>query len=590
MKWKIICFWLFVFAGLWFFFNSFGTSTFQRQEEVQLFISEWVVIRDILSVPGGFCTLAGQSLVQYYTSPQFVLWVNCSFICAIGFLCYLLLQKITPQGYNLLLALFPVLGLVKAHTSFFYVLDGTVGLFLLLFFSIIFIRIRQTAVQLLYGMASVVFIYGLTGQLTALYGLVVIFMSLLCRREKWLASLVTFLIGLFLTYISIRLVVNIPLTDGIYSERYQESQLQPDSYIYYIWIRFTTLLLILFETSFAMKFFQGKKRPVKIVIASCLWGTLVCFSEFCLPGPSEVRNNHMNELSILEQKKDWDMIIREHSKKETTDYVSLNYLNMALAQKGILGDQLFHYDQKGPQSLLASWDRTYYMSCLLSDIHYMIGDISLSEGYAMEGLTLAKRGGSPRILQRLVKISLIRKDWALANKYLGILGRLPNYRQWAKQYTSYIHHPERIEQDGELAMKTRAIFQPDNLLCLIDLDSLWTGHFSEPGVNRLAWEYLGCSYLLAKKMEKFKAYLLRANTFLQGHSLPVHFQEAALVLAVKDLSVLNMVSVQPEIVQRYKQFQKDISKIQNNGDELPWFYRQYGDTFWFYYYCKKLNE
>ena len=46
MKWKIICFWLFVFAGLWFFFfNSFGTSTFQRQEEVQLFISEWVVIR-----------------------------------------------------------------------------------------------------------------------------------------------------------------------------------------------------------------------------------------------------------------------------------------------------------------------------------------------------------------------------------------------------------------------------------------------------------------------------------------------------------------------------------------------------------------
>ena len=192
----------------------------------------------------------------------------------------------------------------------------------------------------------------------------------------------------------------------------------------------------------------------------------------------------------------------------------------------------------------------------------MIGDISLSEGYAMEGLTLAKRGGSPRILQRLVKISLIRKDWALANKYLGILGRLPNYRQWAKQYTSYIHHPERIEQDGELAMKTRAIFQPDNLLCLIDLDSLWTGHFSEPGVNRLAWEYLGCSYLLAKKMEKFKAYLLRANTFLQGHSLPVHFQEAALVLAVKDLSVLNMVSVQPIPTNRFGNTESNPLSIQ----------------------------
>lgn len=39
------------------------------------------------------------------------------------------------RGYNLLLALFPVLGLLKAHTSSFYVLDGTVGLILLLLFS-----------------------------------------------------------------------------------------------------------------------------------------------------------------------------------------------------------------------------------------------------------------------------------------------------------------------------------------------------------------------------------------------------------------------------------------------------------------------
>lgn len=50
----------------------------------------------------------------------------------------------------------------------------------------------------------------------------------------------------------------------------------------------------------------------------------------------------------------------------------------------------------------------------------------------MEGLTLAKRGGSPCMLQRLVKISLIRRDFALADKYLDILGRLPGYRRWRK--------------------------------------------------------------------------------------------------------------------------------------------------------------
>ena len=94
---------------------------------------------------------------------------------------------------------------------------------------------------------------------------------------------------------------------------------------------------------------------------------------------------------------------------------------MALAQKEVLGDSLFHFEPKGPQSLLTSWDRTYYTSALLSDIHYHIGDISLSESYAMEGLTLAKRGGSPRMLQRFVDICLIREEWDLATKYLHIL-------------------------------------------------------------------------------------------------------------------------------------------------------------------------
>lgn len=207
----------------------------------------------------------------------------------------------------------------------------------------------------------------------------------------------------------------------------------------------------------------------------------------------------------------------------------------------------------------------------------------------MEGLTLAKRGGSPRMLQRLVWISLIRRDFALADKYLGILRRLPGYRRWAEKYAGYVRHPERIGQDEELALKTMPAFQPDNLLCLIDIDSLWAGHLSEPGVNRVAWEYLGCSYLLAKEMEKFGTFLLHAGTFSQERLLPVHFQEAALVLAVGDLSVLDKISVRPEIVERYKQFREDIPKIKNSSDGLPWLYRQYGDTFWFYYYCKKLN-
>lgn len=100
MKGRTLVFWLLVFVGLWVFFWSFGTSTFQRQEEVQLFIPEWKVIRDMLSVPGGFCAVAGQALVQYLCLFPVCMLVNSAFLCATGFLCYLLLQEITARGYN----------------------------------------------------------------------------------------------------------------------------------------------------------------------------------------------------------------------------------------------------------------------------------------------------------------------------------------------------------------------------------------------------------------------------------------------------------------------------------------------------------
>lgn len=589
MKWKTPVFWLLVFTGLFFFFRSFNLYFYQRQEDMQLFIPEWEHIREMLSVPGGFCTIVGQALVQYYPNLPVALFINCSLLCAIGFLSYQFLQAIASRGYNLLLALVPVLALTKVHLRSDYVLDGTIGLFLMLLFLSVFLCIRKVRMRLLYGLGSTVAIYLLAGQLAALYSLLLVALTLFCRWEKGYYSLAALFLGLTLTYAGIRLAIYIPLTDGIYSERYQESQLQPDSYMYFVWIRFTILLLILFAVAYGMHFLPWKKRTGKILITGSTAFALFVFSGFCLPEPYDVQNHLMDKLSALERRQDWDAIIEMHQDQKMANPVSLNYLNMALAQKGILGDKLFHYEQSGPQSLLTTWNRTYFVSALLSDIHYNIGDISTSESYAMEGLTLAKRGGSPSMLQRLVKISLIRRDFVLAGKYIGLLSRLPNYRKWAQQYREYIDHFEKIGQDKELVAKSLPALASDNLLCLTDIDSLWMEHLSEPGVNRMALEYLGCSYLLAKEMEKFKSLLLHIAGIPEWQPLPIHFQEAALILAIDDASVLEKVSVYPEILEQCKQFQQAIRETDKDSNGLARLRKQYGDTFWFYYYCKKLG-
>lgn len=590
MKWKALAFWLLVFAGLFFFFRSFNIFFYQQQEEMQLFIPEWFFIRDLLFIPGGFCSVSGQMLVQYYPDLFIAISVNSLLISSTGVFCYLLLQTIARREYNLLLALVPVAALMKVHMNLNYVPDGTIGILLMLLLLFLFTVLRRKQVWFLYSLASTFVIYVLAGQMAALYGIALAALSFFQRKEKWPYSFFALFTGLGLSFLSTRLSLSIPLTDGIYSIRYQEKQMLPESFIYFVWIRYTLLLVILYLITYSLDKIMEGKRLGRIVVTgstAILVSLFICF--FCLPDRQDIQNRLIYELSYWERHQKWDNLIQMHKGKKIPNPISQNYLNMALAAKGELGDKLFHFDQQGPQSLIAPWDGSYYMSAMLSDIHYMIGDISTAESYAMEGLTLAKRTCSPRMLQRLIQTNLIRGEYAIARKYINLLERTPYYHTWAEKYKIYLCNPEKIAQDKELGTKKLPSIADDNLLCLVGMDSLWERHLSEPAVNRIALDYLGCSYLLAKEMNAFKALLLRIADKAEWQPLPIHFQEAALVLSVEDASVLEKIKVRPEIIRRCRQFQADIKQARNNPDGLGLLYRQYGDTFWFYYYCKQLN-
>ncbi len=590
MKWKALAFWLLVFAGLFFFFRSFNIFFYQQQEEMQLFIPEWFFIRDLLFTPGGFCSVSGQMLVQYYPDLFIAISVNSLLIGSTGVLCYLLLQTIAQREYNLLLALVPVAALTKVHMNLNYVPDGTIGILLMMLLLFIFTVLRRKQVWFLYSLASTFVIYILAGQMAALYGIALAALSFFQRKEKWPYAFFALFTGLGLSFFSTRLSLSIPLTDGIYSIRYQEKQMLPESFIYFVWIRYTLLLVILYLITYSLDKIKGEKLLGKIAVTgstAILVSLFICF--FCLPDRQDIQNRLIYELSYWERHQKWDNLIQMHKGKKIPNPISQNYLNMALAAKGELGDKLFHFDQQGPQSLIAPWDGSYYMSAMLSDIHYMIGDISTAESYAMEGLTLAKRTCSPRMLQRLIQTNLIRGEYAIVRKYINLLERTPYYHTWAEKYGTYICEPEKIAQDKELGTKKLPSTEDDNLLCLVGMDSLWEKHLSEPTVNRIALDYLGCSYLLAKEMNAFKALLLLIADKAEWQPLPIHFQEAALVLSVEDASVLEKIKVQPEIIRRCRQFQADIKQARNSPDGLGLLYRQYGDTFWFYYYCKQLN-
>lgn len=580
LKGKIGCYALLVFASVWYLLYTQGLYTLLRQEEVQLFLPVWSELSGQLLTPGGSCEVLGKFLVQHYTSPLVSCILLSTLITAIGVLTYLLFERQTSRGYHFLLALFPVMALVKAHCSFFYVADGTIGLLFVLLFIYGYSRFNHPV----YTWVSTLLVYALCGQLVALYGLLLLTYSLLTTPDAWKHPLGATLLALGLTYYTLRWTTCVPLTDGIYSRAYQESQLQPDSYLYFVTLRFCVLLWGILVTDALLQKLPNHRKGFRWglnLVAALAFGL---FAYTQLPSKEDIINNEMEELAYLAKQRDWEGILQKYETHSPTNYVQQNYICLALAHKGTLGDQLFRYNPKGPQSLLPAWDHRYYTSVLLSDIHWAIGDISLSESYAMEGLTLAKRGGSACMMQRLVQISLLRQEWGLARKYLSILHQLPAYRTWAETYQAYLYHPEKFEQVEELSGHSLST-QTDNLFSLLSIDSLWTEHLKHTPVNPIAQAYLGCSYLLAKELQGFESFLLETAS-ASPQPLPKHFQEALLIRAIDHPSLLEKLPVDKRILNRFKQFRQDVSTVSKDNRGLMQLHQNYGNTYWFYYYCK----
>lgn len=579
-KGKIFFYALVTFVGLYFFLNTFGAYTLLRQEDVQIFLPVWSVLSEKMLSPGGCCEIIGKFLVQYYTSPLWTCILLSSLITSIGVFVYLLFERYASRHCNFLLSLFPVMVLAKAHCSPFFVVDGTIGMFFVLLFLYIYSRINH----ILYIWLSTLLVYGLCGQLVILYGLLLFFYVLLTGSSQWPHSLCSTILALGFTYFSIRWTICVPLTDGIYSLSYQETQLQPDSYLYYVTIRFCFLLLVLFVIAFLLNKIPTRLKVLLVGINIIIALVLGVFTYLQLPDKEEIKNNEMEELYYLAKQRDWESILQKYETKQPTNYVQLNYISLALAYQGTLGDKLFHYNPRGPQSLLLNWDRRYHTSVLLSDIHWAVGDISLSESYAMEGLTLAKRGGSARMMQRIVQISLLRQEWGLARKYLAILHQLPVHRSWADKYMNYLNEPNKIKQNLKLGNYTLPK-QSNKLFSLLTMDEIWSEHLKQEQPNPIAINYVGCSYLLSKKIDKFASFLDLTSKYHQTH-LPKHFQEALLILATNQPNLLEKYPVDNNTLQSFRQFQEDISKVPRNEQGLMQLQRRFGNTYWFYYYCK----
>lgn len=583
MKYKLVAFWLIVFGALFAFLQMCFEYHFYYIEQSQLFLFSEAYIRNKLLLPGGFSMLVAEFLVQFFIRPYVGALVTAALLTGVGVCTAGIVKRIAPVSGLFILYVLPILALLFMHFDFNYRVQGTVCYLMMMALLCGYMRIRNDLFRLVAGCVLVPVLFWLAGSITVLFAGMVCLFEGLRKTPKWYISLIgvaeVLLLGVGTVYFSLM---------GEYRwvfgpDLYYHYTLHPKEIIYYSWICLPLVFLIAFfvrnkNSLSGKKLFAGISCIAQLaMIAAVLW--------WGMPKYSDAKTLKLKKLDYFARTEQWDKTIEE-CKGKLTNFLYMCHLNMALANKGELSDKMFNFDQRGPQGLLVQWNKSENISCMLSDIYFTMGATASSQEMAFEGYVSAMEDGNPRMLKRLVQTNLIYGTYPVAEKYISILEKTYAYRDWAQSQRKYLYNDEVVESDPILGTRRRML--PDrNSLAMIKGLAGDLALFLEKGpANSAALQYLGAMYLLAKDLEGFKALVEKyyGTEFLPV--LPVHFQEAVIVMSEKEPDYWKRFNVFETIVARFTDYKKQVLANRNNSAIAGLLNRSYGNTYWFYFMFK----
>ena len=583
MKYKLVAYWLIVFGALFAFLQMCFEYHFYYIEQSQLFLFSEAYIRNKLLLPGGFSMLVAEFLVQFFIRPYVGALVTAVLLTGVGVCTAGIVKRIAPVSGLFILYVLPMLALLFMHFDFNYRVQGTVCYLMMMALLCGYMRIRNDLFRLVAGCVLVPVLFWLAGSIAVLFAGMVCLFEGLRKTPKWYISLIGVAEVLLLVVGTVYFSLMGEYRWVFGPDLYYHYTLHPKEIIYYSWICLPLVFLVAFFIR-NKNSLSGKKWRAGIsciaqlaMIAAVLW--------WGMPKYSDAKTLKLKKLDYFARTEQWDKTIEE-CKGKLTNFLYMCHLNMALANKGELSDKMFNFDQRGPQGSLVQWNKSENISCMLSDIYFTMGATASSQEMAFEGYVSAMEDGNPRMLKRLVQTNLIYGTYPVAEKYISILEKTYAYRDWAQSQRKYLYNDEVVESDPILGTRRRML--PDrNSLAMIKGLAGDLALFLEKGpANSAALQYLGAMYLLAKDLEGFKALVEKyyGTEFLPV--LPVHFQEAVIVMSEKEPDYWKRFNVSETIVARFTDYKKQVLANRNNSAIAGLLNRSYGNTYWFYFMFK----
>jgi hypothetical protein len=311
-------------------------------------------------------------------------------------------------------------------------------------------------------------------------------------------------------------------------------------------------------------------------------------------------DRRMITLDYLAYGEDWPAVIEASQRLAASESTTLSrYLtNLALHETNRLGDDMFRFPQAG--SMLPPLASRTFLPYMLhvTDLCLRLGRANDAEHFGSEAMILSE--ADPRVYRLMARIYMVKGQNAAARKYLTVLTYGADSGSWARQCLRELDRDPQLAGDQEIQSLRRRMLRSDDMLAVwqradkasADVERLLLDQLEQDPSNRMAFEFLMGSYLLADNMNAAAALMPRIKDMTGPayvdsdgkRRTPRHYQEAMAVYAdmTGEIPKIEDFEIQPETLQRMANFKRISSQTTGPAAAKQATWDEFRDTYFFY--------
>lgn len=251
---------------------------------------------------------------------------------------------------------------------------------------------------------------------------------------------------------------------------------------------------------------------------------------------------------------DWEGILRYSDEHDPKLPMSVSATNLALGMTGQLDSRAFDYYQHGAEGLVPPFAKETLSSWTTGEIFYQLGMVNSAQRFYFEGMeAIPNYNKSPRALKRLAECAMIRGEYAVARKYLGLLANTTLHRKWARRKLDLLNSPAKFMSHPVYGRMRKGMVDEDYLFSEGELDKTFGQLFLKNPGNHLAKQYLVVWPLLQRDLNKFGEYMgVVAEEYPKYN--PLLAQQAMAFISMKNQQPIPQQIVPPAVEQQLRNF------------------------------------